>query len=138
MPEAVARYVLDSDTLSYMLKRNVVVIERLLREVEQKAEFYLCPVVYYEILRGLLYRDAKRQLAEFEMLAATLRWKDFERAIWEEAAALWADLCREGHRISSDHDLLIAVYARQLRATVVTHNVKDFARLGVALLDWVK
>ena len=67
-----------------MLKRNVVVIERLLREVEQKAEFYLCPVVYYEILRGLLYRDAKRQLAEFEMLAATLRWKDFERDIWEE------------------------------------------------------
>lgn len=108
------------------------------RAAEEKAEFYLCPVVYYEIRRGLLYRDARRQLADFKKLAAALRWGDMDRDIWDAAADAWADMRRRGQGISHDADLLIAAYARILGATVVTHNTADFARFGVAIADWLQ
>ena len=138
MPGPIARFVLDTDTLSYILRRNPAALEKMRQATEQQAELYLCPVVYYEVHRGLLYRDAKRQHERFEKLAAALRWMDFDRKMWEAAAFFWAEMRRKGHGLKSDADILIAAYARILGATVVTHNTADFAPLNVAVTDWAE
>jgi predicted nucleic acid-binding protein len=52
-----------------------------------------------------------------------------------DAAQLWAD--RRFGRTHDDADLLIAAFARRLRATVVTNETGDFSDLEVPFVDWM-
>jgi predicted nucleic acid-binding protein len=96
---------------------------------------FMCPVVFYELWRGLSYRRADRQLEELTAFTRTLQWIDYNRAMWVEAAGLWADRRRHG-RTHDDADLPIAAFARRLRATLVTNNTADFTDLDVPVVDW--
>lgn len=54
-----------------------------------------------------------------------------------EAGAIRARLRRSGREIGP-YDLLIAAQARRRDATLVTHNLKEFARVpGLNAVDWV-
>lgn len=130
-----ARFVLDTNTVSQILRRNATVLPRLGEAADRDDDLYMCPVVFYELWRGLSYRDARRQLDDLEAVTRTLQWVDYERAMWVDAARLWADRQRQG-RPHDDADLLIAAFARRLRATLVTNNTADFADLGVPVVDW--
>ncbi len=99
------------------------------------AEFLMCPVVYYQVYRGLLHRDSKKQLSFFLSYITTYTWSEFNSGDWDRAAQLWAELRRQGEQ-TEDADLLIGVYALQRSAIVVTDNEKDFIRLGVAIENW--
>ena len=103
--------------------------------VRENSEAYLCPVLYYQIRRGLLAKQAQRQLLEFEAFAQRLTWIDVSRPVWTDSALLWARVRAHG-RPHDDGDLLIAAYARWLQATVVTNNVRDFAALDVSCVTW--
>ena len=130
-----ARFVLDTNTVSQILRRNAAVLARLGEAADDGDDLYMCPVVFYELWRGLAYRDARRQLEDLDAFTRTLHWVDYERAMWADAARLWADRRRQG-RTHDDADLLIATFAGRLRATLVTNNTADFADLGVPLVDW--
>ena len=41
----------------------------------------MCPVVFYELWRGLSYRGADRQKEEQSAFARTRRWIDYDRAM---------------------------------------------------------
>jgi predicted nucleic acid-binding protein len=92
-------------------------------------------VVFYEVYRGLLHLDARKQLTFFLNLAATLTWDDLTQVDWETAAHLWADLRRNG-RLVGDADILIGAYAMRHGAVVVTRNTRHFEYLGVATENW--
>jgi predicted nucleic acid-binding protein len=130
------RFVLDSNIISRILRQDRRVVPRLAEAATSNATIYLCPVVYFEVRRGLLERAASRQLRDFDHLARTLLWADFERAIWDDAAQLWV-ACRARGRPHDDADLLIAAYARHFQATLVTNNTGDFEDLGTPLVNWV-
>lgn len=137
MTEAAARFVIDSNILSRILRKDQRVAGRLEEAVQANAEIYMCPVVYFEVLRGLLYREATRQLRDFEEFVARFQWIDFLRPIWHDAAASHANSRRRGRPHDNDADLLIAACARHLGATLVTNNTADFVDLDVGLVDWV-
>jgi predicted nucleic acid-binding protein len=61
----------------------------------RSAKIYLCPVVWFEVRRGLLQRDARRQVQIFERFAALLEWRDLDRRFSDELAAAWASLRRD-------------------------------------------
>lgn len=128
-----ARLVLDSDTITYILQGRPQVLARLAAAVEANVEIYLCPVVYFEVRRGLLHKQPKKRLREFDALAGRLVWGEVERPIWDAAARAWARVRSSGRPHDDDADLLIAAFTRHLRATLVTNNTSDFAHLGVAL-----
>ena len=130
-----ARFVLDTNTISQILRRNAAAITHLSEAARHDDDLYMCPVVFYEIWRGLLDRRANRQLAEFNTFARTLNWVDYDRPMWMAAAELWADQRRRG-RTHDDADLLIAAFTRRLRATLATNNTADFVDLDVPLVDW--
>ena len=130
-----ARFVLDTNTVSQILRRNATVVGRLREAAGGGDDLYMCPVVFYELWRGLAYRDARRQLEDLDAFTRTLQWVDYERGMWIDAARLWADRRRQG-RPHDDADLLIAAFTRRLRATVVTNNTADFMDLGVPVVDW--
>src|SRR5258706_14712885 len=74
MAELSSAYVLDSDTVSNLLRGNPGAIEGMRLTTLAAANFYLCPIVWFEIRRGLLHRDARRQLQIFERFAAVLEF----------------------------------------------------------------
>lgn len=130
-----ARFVLDTNIISQILCRNAPALARLREAADHDDDLFMCPVVFYELWRGLSYRGADRQLGELNAFARTLQWVDYDRAMWVEAARLWADRRRHG-RSHDDADLLIAAFGRRLRATRVTNNTADFADLDVPIVDW--
>lgn len=94
-------------------------------------------MVWHEIRRGLLAKDAKLQMRLFEILFDQFEWQDYQRDDWTRAAELWVKRRKQGAPIS-DADLLIAVFALNRNAILVTNNEKDFIGLGVSIENWLK
>jgi tRNA(fMet)-specific endonuclease VapC len=92
----VARFVLDTNAISQILRRNANALARLGDAVDHDDDLFMCPVVFYELWRGLRYRAADRQLQEFNAFARTLQWIDYDRPVWVEAAVLWAERRQRG------------------------------------------
>lgn len=129
------RYSLDTNTLSSILRKDKHVVERFRAALAANHEFLLCPVVYYELRRGLLRKDASKQILALDELTSRFRWREFDKNIWMEAAQGWADACRRG-RPSGDADLLIAYHAHCCSAVVVTANVKHFEPFPIQIENW--
>ncbi len=130
-----ARFVFDTNVISQILRRNAAALAHLREASENDDDLFMCPVVFYELWRGLRHRGADRQLAELNAFARALQWVDYDRTMWVEAAELWADQRRRG-RTFDDADLLIAAFTRRLRATLVTNNTADFVDLDLPIVDW--
>lgn len=128
-------YLLDTNIVSFLLRRDPVVERNLEKAFRDNATIILSPVVYYEIKRGLIKHDAKNQTAFFERLIPRFAWRDVERPDWDESARLWVNRAMAGRPIE-DADLLIAAQAKRLNAILVTDNAKDFDGLKVAIENW--
>lgn len=132
----VSRYVLDTNVVTALLRKEGAATRRVQEALALNAEFLMCPVVYYEIHRGLLYRDAKRQLGFFLRFTSQFTWDDLDRVDWERAAQLWANLRRIGRPRGNDADLLIGAFAVRRNAIVASDNTKHFRHLGVPVENW--
>ena len=55
-----------------------------------------------------------------------MSWYECTKHIWDEAIRLWIMAIRQNHK-REDADILIAAFAIQLSATVVSENVKPFS-----------
>lgn len=137
MSDASLRYVLDTSIVSRIMREEPTVLMRFDEALRADAKFILCPIVLYEIKRGLLKAGAFRQIGEFNIVADEMAWDDLRRSDWELAAQLWAECTRRG-RPRGDADLLIAAFADRRDATVVTGDLAHFGDLGIAVEDWTK
>jgi len=57
---------LDTDILSEFLRGNPKVIAKVEEYLKEYGFINLSIITYYEILNGLLYKDARKQLTKFE------------------------------------------------------------------------
>ena len=131
-------YSLDTDTNTKLLKRhpgNQRVVDRFRLELKRNSSFVICPVVFYEMRRELVFRDATTQLSAFESLVEAMTWKEFSVPVWRRATDLWSAL-RERGKSHQDADVLIAAHALEYRAVVVTSNVEHFQHTGAPVDDW--
>jgi predicted nucleic acid-binding protein len=92
--------------------------------------------VWYEIRRGLLAKDAKSQMHDFEALFTRFVWQDYTQSDWTLGSELWFQRRAQGKPIH-DADLLIGVFTRNRGATLVTDNAKDFSGLNLSIENWV-
>lgn len=129
-------FVLDTNIISALLRRNVSATARLDITAVPENTFIGCPMVWHEIRRGLLARDARLQMRLFDVLFTQFDWQDYTREDWSLAAEWWANRRAVGRPIA-DADLLIAVFAYNRNAVLVTDNVKDFAGLGFIVENWL-
>ena len=130
-------YSLDSDTITKLLKKhpgNQRVLGRFGKEIRRNSLFIMCPVVFYEIKRELVIKNAVAQLTAFEDLVEAMVWKEFNVAIWERASSLWAALRSRG-RSHHDADVLITAHAIEYGAAIVTGNVEHFQEIGARVED---
>lgn len=128
-------YVLDTNTLSFLIDNDQQVITKFADVINTGGTFLGCPLVWFEIQRGLLAKDARARMRRFDLLWTDFAWDDYQRSDWALAAQWWA-LRRSVGMPVSDADLLIAVFAYQRDAILVTDNEKDFVGLPVRLENW--
>lgn len=133
-----SRWVLDAHIISAVMRQEPPVLGRCDAAMAQRGILLLCPVVLYEIERGLMaLPEATRRRQAFEHLKASLAYREPDRRVWLRAAQMWAAE-RGAGRTRSDDDLLIAAFADVHTATVVTRNLRDFEGLGVPVEDWTR
>ncbi|MFH1421623.1 MAG: PIN domain-containing protein [Planctomycetota bacterium] len=129
-------YLLDTNTITYILKKNTDVITKFQQVLKEGCIIILSPVAFYQIKRWLLKKNATRQLKDFEELASLLQFREINKAVWETAAELWSDLQRKGNSCPDD-DIIIAAQAQSIGAIVVTNNTKHFELFEVTIDNWV-
>lgn len=131
-------YVVDTNIILLALRDRASTVFIKLDRVMKSADRMLgCPMVWYEIRRGLLVRDAHKQMEQFEKMFTTFEWQDLTQADWTLATSLWAQRRAQGKPIS-DADLLIAVFTINRSAVLATDNEKDFDGLNVTVENWTK
>ena len=126
-------YLLDTNAISDILNKNEIVLANL--KQHQGANIYLCEPTYYEVLRGILKKNATRQEQILkERLKNMFLWESVLEQDWIDAAYLWAKMVNSGRQLS-DMDLLIGVIAKRLNAILVTSD-NDFQALGLPIENW--
>lgn len=129
-------YALDSNIISYLLKRDIQAWKRYNQEADAGKECVIPPIVYYEVKRGLLAVDATRQLQSFAKMCRDFGIGRMTNAVLDEAARLYA-LHRNSGTMIADADLFIAAFCIVNDYVLVTHNTKHFAGIeGLQYTDW--
>ncbi|GAB4488538.1 MAG: hypothetical protein OHK0019_05050 [Saprospiraceae bacterium] len=127
---------LDSDTLSFYFKGNQKVIQKV--DVYLVANGFIHPsvITYYEILNGLLFKDARTQLQRFQQFIQLNQVLPVNFIIATTGAKIFADL-RKANQMIGHNDVLIGATALEYDLTVVTNNVSHFSRIpGLSIDNW--
>jgi predicted nucleic acid-binding protein len=128
-------YVLDTNAISDAFKRFASVRQRFESAIAAQTPLILCQAAHYEVVRGLLWIDAPRQLESYmRFFVPVFRWEPVVDSDWSDAAALWAEMTRRGRKFS-DIDLLLAVMVKRLNATLVSSDA-DFDALDIPRENW--
>jgi predicted nucleic acid-binding protein len=129
---------LDTDILSEFLRGNPKVIANVDEYLKEHGFVNLSIITYYEILNGLLYKDARKQLKKFEEFVSLNKVIPLTQRMAKVAAAIQADLRKKGTVIGHT-DTLIAGIAITNDLQLVTNNTNHFKRIkGISLANWSK
>ena len=129
---------LDTDILSEFLRGNPKVIAKVDQHLKEYGFVSLSIITYYEILNGLLYKDARKQLARFEEFVELNKVIPLTLRMAKAAAVIQADLRKKGTEIGHT-DTLIAGIALTSQLQLVTNNTDHFKRIkGLDLDNWSK
>jgi len=130
-------YMLDTNICVYLIKHNPVQV-RAQFEKRQPGDISLSSVVLAELMYGISKSQYKeRNLAALEMFLIPLEVMPFDEHATGIYGDIRADLERSGQVIGGN-DLFIAAHALALNATLVSNNLKEFARVpGLKLENWV-
>lgn len=129
---------LDTDILSEFLRGNPKIIAKVDEPLKEYGFISLSIITYYEILNGLLYKDARKQMARFEEFVELNKVIPLTLRMAKTAAAIQADLRKRGTEIGHT-DTLIAGIAMTSELQLVTNNTDHFKRIkGLEITNWKK
>ena len=131
-------YTLDTNIITVLMKNNVRIEKRLQDAFFRGKEVFINGISYYEIKRGLLAVDATKKLGIFAAICGRfgLLLLD-DRAIFDRASEIYADLSRSGTLIE-DADILIAAIALTKNLTLVSDD-SHFSRIGALNVEnWLR
>lgn len=123
--------------LSEFLRGNPNVIQNVEAYLEEYDVINLSIITYYEVLNGLLYKDAQKQLRKFEHFVRLNRIIPLSLKSTQVAAFIQADL-RKKSTVIGHTDTLIAGIAIAHDLQLITNNTNHFQRIKELTIDnWV-
>ncbi|SRR5258708_33073977 len=126
---------LDTNVISDLLAPMKEAREWAIDRRTQGDQLVICLPTYYEVLRGLLCRNAGTKLESFnKRILPLLDWIPLTYSDWTQAAQYWASAQSLGKQLG-DPDLLLAAVAFRLNATIVSRD-QDFDALAIRRIDW--
>jgi tRNA(fMet)-specific endonuclease VapC len=128
-------YVLDTNTLIYYFKGQGQVAQNLASISAQ--DIRISTIVLFELQVGIAKSTSpEKRTQQLRQLLSRVNLVSFDQNAALAAGMIRAQLEQQGMPIGS-LDVLIAGTAVALQATLVTRNVKEFARVpGLAIADW--
>ena len=126
---------LDTNIMSYLLEGNDKIRQKLF-SVMQGNIISIPEMVYYEILRGLLYNGSTIKLERFEAFCDLIPIHYMTKDSLASAAKIYAKLRKSGS-IIEDSDIFIGAIALENNAILVTNNEKHLGRIeGLVIENW--
>src|SRR6266540_1249298 len=131
-----ARYMLDTDMCSYIMKRSSEAVLKRLQAVPV-TDVCLSVITKSELLYGV--EVSPRRTQDATALKAFLPYVEvleFPEDAAIHYAQIRADLTKRGQMIGTN-DLFIAAHARSLGLRLITNNTAEFGRVkGLTLENW--
>lgn len=128
---------IDTDTISYFFKNNPSVTSKLNNYLAEFGYINMSVVTYYEVMNGLIYKDAHKKLEQFEAFVRLNRIIPLNLEIAKKSAELFSTLRGEGKTIGHN-DILIAGTAISMDMILVTNNTRHFKLVeGLQIDNWV-
>jgi len=130
------RFMLDTDTCSYIMKRSDKNVLERLRQV-QVSEVCISAITKSELLYGVgLSPHRLQDESALNAFLTYLEVLDYPDEAAQHYASIRAHLKIRGTMIGAN-DLFIAAHARSLGLTLVTNNTSEFGRVeDLALENW--
>jgi len=129
--------ILDTDILSEFLRGNQNVISNVDEHLKSFGYVNLAIISYYEILNGLLYKDARKQLSLFEAFVEQNKVIPLTIRTVKISASIQAELRKKGLSIGHT-DTLIAGIAIANEMQLITNNTAHFSRVeGLETDNWM-
>lgn len=132
------RVLIDTDILSYYFKGDEVVIGNFEKYLDQNDLLAISLITCYEIIGGLLAKNALKQLTVFDDFVA----ENIVVPMTDKSAKISAELyssLRQNGIIVDDIDLLIAGIAIENDMILATNNERHFGRIpGLRIENWKK
>ena len=129
---------LDTDILSAIMRQQPTPLAHARRYLTLHNRLAFSLITRYEILRGLMAKQATAQLRALERFCQFNEILPLTDGIVVRAAELYADLHRRGQLIG-DADILIAATALENGRAVVTINESHFIRIpGLQVYNWLQ
>lgn len=132
------RYMLDTDTSSYIMKGKSDAVDMRLSQVPVNS-VCISAITLSELKFGIAVspRPQANQAALNALLRILPAW-DFPAGAAQDYAEIRADLKTRGTPIGPN-DMLIAAHARHLGLTLVTNNTREFGRVaGLRIENWAE
>jgi predicted nucleic acid-binding protein len=131
------RYALDTNMITYYLKGNKTIIDRLADETDNENLIFIPPIAFYEIKRWLLTINSNKKPALFEAMCSLSGIGSIDKEILETASLIYSDLQKRGVAVG-DNDILIAAYCIYHDFTLVTNNEKHFKHIAnLKIENWL-
>jgi tRNA(fMet)-specific endonuclease VapC len=129
-------YLLDTNIVSYWMRGDAVIVDRIQRY--SPADLSISAITLAEILYGIEKSPVKKKERQekIRQISSLLGLYPFDEAAAGKYALIRSQLEREG-LVISERDTQIASIAMAHNLVVVTHNVKEFARIRkLSVEDW--
>ncbi len=132
-------FCLDTNVIIFALnRRRPLIAARITAELAADTRLIVPAAVLFELEYGIAKSDLgpKSRIPLDAFLADGFEFAPFDAADALEAGLIRAALERAGRPIGP-YDILIAAQARRRGATLVTSNMREFARVpGLLVVDW--
>jgi tRNA(fMet)-specific endonuclease VapC len=130
------KYLLDTDTCVYLIKRNPAQVHERFRR-HRLSTVALSSIVVSELSWGAAKSGSQRNVEALDAFLAALQVIAYDQSAAFIYGRLRADLERRGTPIGP-LDMLIAAHALSLDMTLVTNNEREFRRVPeLRIENWV-
>ena len=127
-------YMLDIDTVSFLVKKSPSVIKNLIKHEDD--EICISSITYAELCFGLEKKGSEKLFDEVSAIMGKILIIDFDDSQSELYGKIRLELEKLGTPLG-DMDMLIAAAALSSGAILVSHNIKHFSKIkGIKLEDW--
>jgi len=131
------KYLLDTDTCIYTIKKKPVHLKRLFNS--HIGQLAISSVTWGELICGAeKSQSVENNLAQLQGFGSRLEILPFGDREAEQFGQVKAELEIKGKPIGS-YDMMIAGHARSHGLIVITNNVREFKRVdGIRVENWIK
>ena len=130
--------IIDTDIISYYLRKMPVVISNLENYLQTNQTLYISRASFFEIKSGLAYKNAFAKNKKFDEILEKITVLEITEKSTLISAEIYADLRKKGI-IVQEMDILNAGVALENDLIMCTNNIKHYQPVNeLELINWVE